>query len=64
MTARSATIPQDGFEEDVFSAEFIAQRFTNVQDYPLWPQAKLHSQWPGVRNPNPPMQSIGVFSNS
>ncbi|KAL4872100.1 hypothetical protein BDV12DRAFT_6374 [Aspergillus spectabilis] len=48
MTARSPLIPQDGYSETVFSAEFIAQRFTNVQDYPLWPQAKLHSQWPGT----------------
>ncbi|KAL4945139.1 hypothetical protein BDV06DRAFT_231826 [Aspergillus oleicola] len=48
MTARSPTLPEDGYSEEVFSAEFIAQRFTNVQDYPLWPQAKLHSQWPGT----------------
>ncbi|KAL3477261.1 Alpha/Beta hydrolase protein [Aspergillus californicus] len=48
MTARSPTLPQDGYEETVFSAEFIAQRFTAVQNYPLWPQAKLHTQWPGT----------------
>ncbi|KAL4967392.1 alpha/beta hydrolase [Aspergillus stella-maris] len=47
-TARSPTLPEDGYSTSAFSAEFIAQRFTNVQGYPLWPQAKLHSQWPGT----------------
>lgn len=30
-----------------YSAEYIQQRFTAPQDYDLWPQAGLHTQWPG-----------------
>lgn len=32
-----------------FSAETIEQMFTATQDFDLWPQAALHTQWPGVR---------------
>ncbi|KAL2871365.1 alpha/beta hydrolase [Aspergillus lucknowensis] len=63
MTARSPTIPQDGFSESVFSAEFIAQRFTAVQNYPLWPQAKLHSQWPGTGERGDPIFDAYYASN-
>jgi hypothetical protein len=47
-TARSPWLLDSGFSETVFTAEFIAQRFTAVQNFPLWPQAKLHTQWPDV----------------
>ncbi|OCK81654.1 alpha/beta-hydrolase [Lepidopterella palustris CBS 459.81] len=30
-----------------YSAEVIQQRFTAPQRYDLWPQASLHTQWPG-----------------
>jgi pimeloyl-ACP methyl ester carboxylesterase len=30
-----------------YSAEVIQQRFTAPQKYNLWPQAALHTQWPG-----------------
>ncbi|KAK2596635.1 hypothetical protein QQS21_006311 [Conoideocrella luteorostrata] len=30
-----------------YSAEIIEQRFTAVKKYMLWPQAALHTQWPG-----------------
>jgi pimeloyl-ACP methyl ester carboxylesterase len=30
-----------------YSAEFIQQRFTAPAKYKLWPQAVLHTQWPG-----------------
>jgi hypothetical protein len=46
--ARSAWNPAGDFPQSTFSAEFISQRFTAVQNYPLWPQAVLHTQWPGV----------------
>ncbi|KAK7415750.1 hypothetical protein QQX98_005663 [Neonectria punicea] len=31
-----------------YSAEIIQQRFTAGEDYNLWPQASLHTQWPGT----------------
>jgi hypothetical protein len=36
------------FSQSAFPAEFIQQRFTAVAKYPAWPQAHLHTQWPGV----------------
>ncbi|KAG5984657.1 hypothetical protein E4U55_003878 [Claviceps digitariae] len=30
-----------------YSAELVQQRFTNPKRYMLWPQAALHTQWPG-----------------
>ncbi|KAG6000178.1 hypothetical protein E4U21_005758, partial [Claviceps maximensis] len=30
-----------------YSAELVEQRFTNPKRYMLWPQAALHTQWPG-----------------
>ncbi|KAL4763580.1 alpha/beta hydrolase [Aspergillus foveolatus] len=63
MTARSPVLPADGYGESVFSAEFISQRFTNVQDYPLWPQAKLHSQWPGTGERGDPVFDAYYASN-
>ncbi|KAL4753549.1 hypothetical protein BDW72DRAFT_190997 [Aspergillus terricola var. indicus] len=63
MTARSPVLPADGYDESVFSAEFISQRFTNVQDYPLWPQAKLHSQWPGTGERGDPIFDAYYASN-
>lgn len=43
---RSAWTPGSG-TLSTYSAEIIQQRFTAVQKYKLWPQAVLHSQWPG-----------------
>jgi hypothetical protein len=31
-----------------YSAEKIEQEFTAPQTFNLWPQAALHTQWPGV----------------
>lgn len=45
---RSAWNPASGFPQSTFSAEFISSRFTAVQSQTSWPQAKLHTQWPGV----------------
>ena len=33
---------------DTFTAEAISKLFTGVQHFKLWPQAYLHTQWPGV----------------
>lgn len=46
--ARSMWLPTNGTMA-VISAEDIEQRFTATQDFNLWPQAALHTQWPGVR---------------
>ncbi|KAK2761227.1 hypothetical protein FQN54_001749 [Arachnomyces sp. PD_36] len=45
---RSPWWPDSGFAQGVFTAEFISERFTAVQDSDAWPQAKLHTQWPGT----------------
>ncbi len=45
---RSAWAPGAGASSpSTYSAEIIQQRFTAVQQYSLWPQARLHTQWPG-----------------
>lgn len=44
---RSAYMPGDG-SLATYSAEFISKLFTGVQYSNLWPQAHLHTQWPGV----------------
>ena len=33
------------------NAETVQQRFTSIERYNLWPQAHLHSQWPGDGKP-------------
>jgi pimeloyl-ACP methyl ester carboxylesterase len=43
---RSAWKPSNG-TMTTYSAEFIQQRFTAPAKYKLWPQAALHTQWPG-----------------
>jgi pimeloyl-ACP methyl ester carboxylesterase len=44
---RSAWAPGAGADSpSTYSAELIQERFTAVQDYNLWPQARLHTQWP------------------
>ncbi|KAL8898828.1 MAG: hypothetical protein Q9207_006506 [Kuettlingeria erythrocarpa] len=44
---RSAHMPGDGTLA-TYSAEFISKLFTAVQNSRLWPQARLHTQWPGT----------------
>ncbi len=34
--------------------EFVQQRFTASENYNLWPQAHLHTQWPGKGTPGDP----------
>ncbi len=38
--------------------EYVMQRFSTSERYNLWPQAKLHTQWPGKGEPGDP-----VFDN-
>ena len=45
---RSAWTPGSGAQTpSTYSAEIIQQRFTAPRQYELWPQAELHTQWPG-----------------
>ncbi|KAF3031257.1 hypothetical protein E8E11_000518 [Didymella keratinophila] len=45
---RSAWAPRSGAASvSTYSAELIQQRFTAPERYDLWPQAQLHTQWPG-----------------
>ncbi|EHK23519.1 uncharacterized protein TRIVIDRAFT_37774 [Trichoderma virens Gv29-8] len=46
-----------------YSAEIIQQRFTAVQDYNLWPQAALHTQWPGNGTMGDPIFDTFYSSN-
>ncbi|KAK0384138.1 hypothetical protein NLU13_8227 [Sarocladium strictum] len=49
LRARSPLIPSSPLSgSTVFTAEIVQQRFTAAQDYLLWPQAALHTQWPGT----------------
>jgi pimeloyl-ACP methyl ester carboxylesterase len=34
--------------------EYAMQRFSTSEKYNLWPQAKLHTQWPGTGDPGDP----------
>lgn len=46
---RSAWAPLSGASApSTYSAELIQQRFTAPERYRLWPQAELHTQWPGT----------------
>ncbi|KAI1861410.1 uncharacterized protein JN550_010790 [Neoarthrinium moseri] len=44
---RSPWNPYGGFPVTTYSVETITSRFTATQLSNLWPQAKLHTQWPG-----------------
>lgn len=39
--------PEDGLR-DVLTAEDVQQYYTVVERYNTWPQAHLHTQWPGT----------------
>ncbi|KAI8935565.1 hypothetical protein NX059_008134 [Plenodomus lindquistii] len=46
---RSAWAPSAGASKpSTYSAELIQARFTAPKTYNLWPQANLHTQWPGT----------------
>ncbi len=34
--------------------EYVMQKFSTSEKYNLWPQAKLHTQWPGTGEPGDP----------
>ena len=45
---RSPWLPEVDGKLATFTAEAIESRFTAPEVFKLWPQAKLHSQWPGT----------------
>jgi pimeloyl-ACP methyl ester carboxylesterase len=45
---RSPWLPDIDGKLATFPAEAIESRFTAPQEFNLWPQAKLHTQWPGT----------------
>jgi pimeloyl-ACP methyl ester carboxylesterase len=47
---RSIWLPNSGIAVKTYSAEMMEQRFTATDFYQLWPQAILHTQWPGDNN--------------
>lgn len=61
VRARSAWMPGNGTQV-TYSAEIIEQRFTAPEKFMLWPQASLHTQWPGVRISVPPTRQVMALS--
>lgn len=47
---RSIWLPTSGITLKTYSAEYIETHFTATSFYHLWPQAVLHTQWPGDNN--------------
>ncbi|CAF3573045.1 unnamed protein product [Rotaria sp. Silwood1] len=45
---RSIWLPNSGIAVKTYSAEMMEERFTATSFYQLWPQAVLHTQWPGT----------------
>jgi pimeloyl-ACP methyl ester carboxylesterase len=37
------------------TSKFLMERFVTVARYKLWPQARLHTQWPGTAEPGDPI---------
>jgi len=46
--ARSPWNPAGNTTLATYTAEYLQRRFTATQNYNLWPQASLHTQWNGV----------------
>lgn len=59
---RSPWMPGNG-TLTTYSAEIIEERFTAGQDFNLWPQAHLHTQWPGSGKMGDPIFDAYYASN-
>ena len=42
-------------ERTAQSLEYVLQKFTSQENHQLWPQAALHTQWPGEGTPGDPV---------
>jgi pimeloyl-ACP methyl ester carboxylesterase len=51
---RSAFIADVYGPERTQTREYVMQRFSTSEKFNLWPQAKLHTQWPGTGEPGDP----------
>jgi pimeloyl-ACP methyl ester carboxylesterase len=51
---RAAYTAQAYGPTDPSSEDFTIQRFTTPEQFKLWPQAHLHTQWPGTGKPGDP----------
>ncbi|ESZ94040.1 hypothetical protein SBOR_5566 [Sclerotinia borealis F-4128] len=60
---RSAWNPSGNTTLTTYSAERIMQRFTATERYKLWPQATLHTQWPGNGSIGDPIFDAFYASN-
>jgi pimeloyl-ACP methyl ester carboxylesterase len=52
---RSAFLNGPYGSQTTSSLDFVQQRFTASENYNLWPQAHLHTQWPGKGTPGDPI---------
>lgn len=52
---RSAYLSSAYGPQTTVNIEFVQKRFTAIEKYNAWPQAHLHSQWPGAGTPGDPI---------
>ncbi|CAF1343235.1 unnamed protein product [Didymodactylos carnosus] len=58
---RSMWLPNFDAPLSAFPVEIIEERFTATAFYNLWPQATLHTQWPGENDTSKGRQGDSVF---
>jgi pimeloyl-ACP methyl ester carboxylesterase len=51
---RSGFVPEVYGETSGQPRDYVMQKFTSQERYKLWPQAALHTQWPGAGEPGDP----------
>ena len=52
---RSAYANSEYGPQTTSTLDFVQQRFTAIENYNRWPQAHLHTQWPGKGTPGDPI---------
>jgi pimeloyl-ACP methyl ester carboxylesterase len=52
---RSAYANSEYGPQTTSTLDFVQQRFTAIENYNPWPQAHLHTQWPGKGTPGDPI---------
>ncbi|PQE14007.1 fusarubin cluster-esterase protein [Rutstroemia sp. NJR-2017a BBW] len=61
---RSPWNPNGNTTLTIYPAQRIEQRFTGTQNFNIWPQASLHTQWPGSKHDtNLPAFQTGLQSD-